>query len=158
MDDRIRNAIARIDVGEKRSTGFLVGDGLLLTAMHAVGDRKTGALNTEPIRLTFPGGEATATVRAEFFDAVADWALLDCEQPAGVEPLPLAELERSDAEWETFGFPEANPFGMVQRGNVRNRGGELGGAPAYQLYSEEAAAGGGAPVPGLSGGPLIVDG
>ena len=46
----------------------------------------------------------------------------------------------------------------MQEGKVRNIEARLGGQPTYQLFSEDAAAGDGAPVKGLSGGPVFVDG
>ena len=159
MDKPILDAIAKIEVGGSRGTGFVVGSGLVLTAMHVVGNRRERTIYPGPYELTFPGGKATATIHGKHWAPVADWALLQCDDiPSGVRPLRLAELDSSEGIWDTFGFPEANPYGMVQRGTVRNRHATLQGADAYQLYSEEAAAGNGAPVSGLSGGPVVVEG
>ena len=59
--------------------------------------------------------------------------------------------------WETYGFPDANPRdGMVNVGAVSNRMGTLEGNAVFQLFSQEAAADQGAPVKGLSGGPVVV--
>ena len=67
--------------------------------------------------------------------------------------------DRTDSAFVTYGFPDAEPMdGMVLSGPVKNSGGEIFGVSAMQLFSEEAAAGDGAPVKGLSGAPLIVDG
>ncbi len=60
-------------------------------------------------------------------------------------------------EWETFGFPDAESVdGMVMKGRVTNRLGTLEGNPAFQLFTDEAAAGQGTKVRGLSGGPVLV--
>ena len=164
MEPAIRNAITRIDVMEKgqstsRGTGFLVADGLVLTALHVVADRRETVLT--PIRgeieLTFPTVSAKATIHEDYWDRLADWVLLRCDSLAGIRPLPLAELRDDGCGWETYGFPDANPQdGMENSGEVSNRRGTLEGNPVYQLFSREASAGQGEPVKGLSGGPVIV--
>jgi hypothetical protein len=61
--------------------------------------------------------------------------------------------------WSTFGFPKSNPFdGLTIAGSVRSLVASVRGATAYQLFAEEAAAGSGAPMSGLSGSPVVVDG
>ena len=164
MDSIIRSAIARIDVMQEgrpvsRGTGSLVAEGLVLTALHVVADRNQPALAPYPgeIVLTFPGGAVKASILQNYWDRLADWVLLRCETPPPVQPLPLAELREDGIAWETYGFPDANPRdGMVNIGEVSNRLGALQGSPVFQLFSREAAAGQGAPVKGLSGGPVIV--
>jgi WD40 repeat protein len=166
MEEAVRRAIARIDVIDgaqvlSRGTGFLVGPGLVLTALHVVANRNPDPPQFLPGRivLTFPGATREARLHTSFWDRRADWALLTCDELPGVRPLPLAELQRTGDAWETYGFPDANPRdGMVQRGTVENHLGDLDGVPAFQLFSLQAAAGQGAPVKGLSGGPVLVDG
>ncbi len=160
----IRSAIARIDVMQQgrsisRGTGFLVTDGLVLTALHVVADRNQPALTPYPgeIVLSFPGGTTKAAIHQNYWDRLADWVLLRCETAPAARPLPLAELREDGITWETYGFPDANPRdGMVNVGEVSNRLGALEGSPVFQLFSREAAAGQGAPVKGLSGSPVIV--
>ena len=164
MQPSVRNAIARIDVMQQgrcisRGTGFLVADGLVLTALHVVADRNQPSLMPYPgeIALTFPTASAKATIHEEYWDRMADWVLLRCDAVTGVCPLPLAELRDDGCAWETYGFPDANPRdGMVNIGEVSNRLGTLEGNPVYQLFSREASAGQGEPVKGLSGSPVIV--
>ena len=53
MQPSLRNAIARIDVVQQgqivsRGTGFLVADGLVLTALHVVADRNEPSLSPYP--------------------------------------------------------------------------------------------------------------
>lgn len=165
MKKRIRNAIARIDVldGERsvsRGTGFLVTERLVLTALHVVANRRSETLEPYPgeIVLEFPGHRTTARVYETFFDRQADWVLLRCFDPPAAHPIPLAYLDDSQKEWETFGFPDANPRdGMVQTGSVENVHADLEGVSAFQLFSKQAGAGDGAPVKGLSGAPVIVN-
>lgn len=149
----LRNAIARIDVMQQgrsvsRGTGCVVAEGIALTALHVVADRTQPALAPHPgeIVLTFPGATVKAAIHADYWDRLADWALLRFDPPAGsngsLRPLPQAELREDGWPWETFGFPDANPRdGMASLGEVSNRLGTLEGAPVFQLYSREGAAG-----------------
>lgn len=165
MQPFIRAAIARIDVMQQdrsisRGTGFLVAEGLVLTALHVVADRTKEARTPYPgeIVFTFPGHTTKAVIHESYFDRMADWALLKCETAPPVRPIPLAEAPKDGAAWETYGFPDANPRdGMVNIGEVSNCLGTLDGNAVFQLFSREAAAGQGAPVKGLSGSPVIVD-
>lgn len=165
MHSRVRAAIARIDVVQggqsiSRGTGFLVAEGLVLTALHVVADRRQESLAPYPgeIVLTFPNHSTTAVIHGEYWDRLADWVLLKCAGAPPARPIPLAELRESGAEWQTYGFPDASPRdGMVQVGEVSNHLGELEGQAVFQLFSREAAAGQGAPVKGLSGSPVLVE-
>ena len=165
MNRAIRGAIARIDVIDpsgqvvSRGTGTLVAPGLVLTALHVVADRRTEPPQRLPgkIILTFPTIQLEAELHPTMQNAKADWAILTCEQNSTLEPATLGRLAQAGVEWETFGFPDANPRdGMVQTGRVEAWDGILDGENALQLFSEEAAAGNGAPVKGLSGAPVFV--
>ncbi|TFH48389.1 MAG: serine protease, partial [Lysobacterales bacterium] len=168
MDPLIRKAIAKIEVvsdGQNpsvasRGTGFLVADGIVLTALHVVANRRTNPPEAIPgsIRLTFPGVETEATINPQLQDARQDWVLLNCRDKPQIRPIPLADWQSTGASFETFGFPDANPRdGMVQTGRVKDHNADLDGAVAFQLFSEEAAAGNGAPAKGLSGAPVLID-
>lgn len=145
-----------------RGTGCLVGPGLPLTALHVVADRRQdppASLYPGEIVLTFPNSPTKATLLEGQWDRQADWAMLKCAEAPAVQPVPLAILEKSGMEWQTYGFPDANPRdGMVQVGSIENHRGELENGRVLQLFSRQAAAGSGAPVKGLSGGPVLVDG
>jgi hypothetical protein len=167
MDNRIRNAIAKIEVVGSdggiisRGTGFLVADDKVLTALHVVANRKSNPLQpiAGQIKLSFPDHETLAKIATELFDAKEDWVLLDCQRPPPVQPMPLGVRHDSGSLFETFGFPDANPRdGMVQTGTIEDDGANLDGIPAYQLFSRQAAAGNGSPAKGLSGAPVIIDG
>lgn len=166
MNPAIRQAIARIDVlqadkSASRGTGTLVTSDLVLTAMHVVADRSSPTLALYPgtITLAFPGHVSEAHVVDRGWNPNADWILLRCVTPPPYAPMPLADTVADGAGWETYGFPDANPRdGMVQIGTIDNASGIFEGVHAFQLFSNQAAAGAGAPVKGLSGGPVVVDG
>jgi hypothetical protein len=166
MDPLVRNAIARIDIMQdgrsvSRGTGTLVTDRLVLTALHVVADRAQQPPTPLPgtIRVTFPSGSCDAVVMRDYVDAQADWALVECQAPPRVRPLPLGELTSTDSEFTAYGFPDAQPQdGMVHTGTVENSAAEIFGVSAVQLFSKQAAAGDGEPVKGLSGAPLIIEG
>ena len=167
MDPIVRNAIARIDIIQQgksvsRGTGTLVTDRFVLTALHVVANRKADPPTPLPgtIHLTFPTHETDAVIQGTHFDGAYDWALLECATPPpNITPLPLGELSESGTAFVTYGFPDTQPVdGMVQTGKVVNEHAALFGTPAFQLFSEQAAAGNGAPVKGASGSPVIIDG
>jgi len=166
MNPSIRQAIARIDVlrdGQtaSRGTGTLVTADLVLTAMHVVAERSAATLSLYPgaITLAFPGFVTEAQVVDRGWNPNADWILLRCMTSPPFAPVPLADTAADGAQWETYGFPDANPRdGMVQVGTIDNATGTFENVDALQLFSNQAAAGAGAPVKGLSGGPVIVDG
>lgn len=149
------------DQSASRGTGTLVTSDLVLTAMHVVADRKSPTLSLYPgaITLSFPGHVTEAHVVDRGWNPNADWILLRCVTPPPFAPLPLADSVVDGDHWETYGFPDANPRdGMVQIGTIDNAAGTFEGVSAFQLFSNQAAAGMGAPVKGLSGGPVVVDG
>src|SRR5580698_5789470 len=83
MEAGVRNAIARIEVIDNqrilsRGTGFLVADGLALTALHVVADRTKELLTPYPgeIVLSFPNLRTKAVIDQNHWDRAADWALL----------------------------------------------------------------------------------
>ena len=164
MNRGTREAICRIDVLQdtgsvSRGTGTLVSPDLVLTALHVVADRNASPPEPYPgkIQLTFPNFQTEAVIHENLMDPATDWVLLKCQVPPKVEPVSLGRLKQSGVDWETYGFPDANPRdGMIQTGRVEAWDGVLAGVTALQLFSEEAAAGNGAPVKGLSGAPVFV--
>lgn len=164
MKQVFRDAIARIDFRTadgslSRGTGFLVTDRLVLTARHVVADG--GELVKGPLTLQFPGQAVKASVVEGCTDVESDWALLECEESLDTPPLRLANLEEDGVQWTTFGFPrEMGPLGMAHGGTVRNAAAAVSASqafPSIQLFSDEAAAGGGAQVRGISGAPCVVN-
>ena len=173
----LRAAVARITCdGGVRGTAFLIDPQHALTALHVVGDRhaQPPALYSG-VQLDFSGHLTTASVVPGAYDPDADWALLRLDTPprdaAGrpVPPLPLDDLGEEELHlaeqagrrlaFRSRGFPDANPDdGLDVGGEVRTTLGQVSGVRALQLFSNEAAAGTGAPVSGLSGAPVWVAG
>lgn len=167
MNSVTRRAIARIEVHApdgrvlSRGTGGLVGPDLILTAMHVVADRRSEELRPLPGRIGVwlpDHAVIEATIQEGMFDRGCDWLLLRLAAPVPRRPLALATLGESKAAWEAFGFPDSNPQGVLFEGHVAFARGDYQGVDAVQLFSMQAAAGTGAPVPGLSGAPVLVDG
>ncbi len=98
-----------------------------------------------------------ATVVGRLFHPHEDWVFLDCPALKGTPTLPVAEIpvqakgELSDC----FGYPETRREGMAFVFRLDDLTSEYDGALSFQLYSDQAAAGDGAPVEGLSGAPLV---
>lgn len=163
-------AVARVIVqtsdGEQRGTAFLVGRRHALTALHVVADRHAEKPQAHgPIHLHFPGFSVEATLL--FGDRRADFAVLELGQafpdpsesvPLRLLPLTEEDLGKEPVAWLSLGFPDARADGLWVAGQVRSTLSHVGPAPAIQLYSDEAAAGRGAPLAGLSGAPVLVDG
>jgi WD40 repeat protein len=164
MDDWIRAAICRIDILQdgvcvSRGSGALVAPGIVLTAFHVVGDRKSDSPAPYPgdIVVTFPGGAGPGTLFAPHFDSRADWALVQLKTQPGITPIPLASNCAKGLLWESYGWPDANSRdGLTHTGTVSNERGELDGNRVLQLFCDQAAAGSGEKVRGLSGGPILV--
>lgn len=138
-------------------TAFYIGEGLALTALHVVAPRPPVAAALR-VRLEFLAAahDTEATLLAH--DVVADWALLRCERPPLVAPLSAAETVADGEAWTAYGFPGLVEQGLVVGGQVRDaRASESATMPALQLFCDEAAAGQGAPLQGLSGSPCVVD-
>ena len=162
-----RASIARIVViagaqTVSRGTGTLIGPRLVVSALHVVANRTSDPPAPYPgeIRLEFPGFTTAGTILPNAWDAKLDWVLIECaEEPPGVTPMPVASLNENKREWESFGFPDANATdGLLLSGNVMMCKGQLLGTSAHQLYCEQAAAGAGGRVKGMSGAPVVIGG
>src|ERR1700680_655569 len=156
-----RDAIARITIDgvPGRGTGFLVSDDLVAPALHVVGDRKTDPPTKIPgtIRLEFPGHKTEAVVLDDRWNLAADCVLLKCVRPFECTPIPLRDVHSSDTAWKAFGFPDTQPLdGMTFTGTVTDSVAKLLKHDVIQLYSLEGAASNGAPIPGMSGAPVLV--
>lgn len=164
----LKRAVARVRdpaaaAGAWLGSAFFIGEGLALTAWHVVApvaaapavDPAAAALR---VRLEFAdiGHDTDATLLAH--DDAADWALLRCAQPPTVPPLRPAAVVADNADWTAYGFPGLVAQGLVVHGQVRDAAASQAvRMPALQLFCQEAAAGQGAPLHGLSGSPCVVD-
>jgi tetratricopeptide (TPR) repeat protein len=157
-------ALVELEVGgefQRSGTAFLVAPELALTALHVVGDR-----SVEPakfwegrIQLRFRGHVTDAEVFPNRFDCRADWVLLRLRRTALLTPLRLYRTPSPGAKWEARGFPDAEPSdGMTIGGIIRSVSHTIRGVRALALFCEEASAGAGLPVKGLSGAPVIAGG
>lgn len=158
--------------GESRGTGVPVGPGKVATALHVVADRRASPPRPfGPIRLRFAACEGErwcfveVPARLAAFAAEEDLALLAFD-PAALPFTPpaaalaaLPEDEAARAAWSGYGFPDAAPEdGCPISGRVLSARAVDGERRALALFSREAAAGGGLPLAGHSGGPVFVDG
>jgi hypothetical protein len=169
MLDRAQlRAIARIALVDAdgsetpRGTGALVtGDGLVLTAAHAVADRRRDPVvplgHAWRLEFGIPGKTAVhrtdATIVRVARPGEHDWALLRCATPPPEAPLRLHPLdgEAPFARWEMFGWStELAPDGGFYAGAVRARHDDLA------LLCEEIRGRRDADVTGLSGGPCFL--
>lgn len=161
MTPEYRQAIARTTVGQARGTGFLVSeDGLVLTALHVLGD---------PVEPFVPYG---ARIGLEFGDKAAhttwkavatllqhsvqdDSALLQLGEPAPpypARPLPLAgvRFDPNPVSWDTWGFPTVAALegtGYEGSSTIQADVFEVSCASLHQSM-----------IDGISGAPLVVGG
>ncbi len=168
-----QKSIARINLpaprpppndGPIRGTGALIGDRLVLTALHVVADRTQDPPDWYggPITLTFDG--ATESIEAEIepeqWSRVDDWVLLRCKKDPGVKPLPIHEFDGDDVgrPWRTYGFPQMKSDGMTFEGTITALDAPYEEARAIQLRGLQLGDGQGVRADGLSGAPCIVEG
>ncbi len=162
MDPASKRAVARLQVGEERGTAFLVARDIVLTSLHVLAhvDGPDFELYPEPAELSFfDGPKVSAVPIPGLVDPVGDWIALRCASPIEADFLTLDVTVASHDAWTAFGYatPRATD-GMVFDGKIADADARFRSVEAIQLFSEQAAAGGGAPVAGLSGAPVMVDG
>ncbi len=149
------HSIAKLETGPKRGTGFAVAPNLLLTALHVVAERRPLKLTRDKITARFPdGAELEATIIKDAWHVEEDWVLLRCNgmnRPS----LPVGMVPARNAAWTSYGYPETEATGFGLRGTIVM---VVPSSGLIQLYSEEAAAGKGAEMRGISGAPCLVDG
>jgi len=161
--EELKRSIARVtanangDVSE--GTGFYIGDGLALTALHVVADTTVSPpVLATSIELQF--GDAApiqATLAEGFWDAAGDWAALKCAGLPNVPALEPISKVMQDAGWRAYGFPDIHEEGLAVKGEVSDPKVTDEGVPAIQLECKQVL-GQGAPLHGLSGAPCLIDG
>lgn len=151
---RIKPACALVDTGRSLGTGFLIGDGRLLTCNHVVDKRETATCRFGDDRSTL----ADFRVMARYPDL--DSAVLEAIDPgafAGVAGLAVASSERNLDNWWGWGFPAlVDGQGVPVWGLVADD--DSVGADnrhAIQLFAENLV-GSSAQLGGLSGSPMLI--
>ncbi|MCG6923468.1 MAG: trypsin-like peptidase domain-containing protein [Acidobacteria bacterium] len=133
-------------------SGFLIGDGRIVTNAHVVADARQIL-----VRRPDQANPRIATVEAVAHDC--DLAVLRVDDRGfadGLRPLALGELPRTGSQVLTYGFPlggqdVSSTAGIVSR--VEMRGYVHSGADAHLVVQTDAAIN-----PGNSGGPVVQDG
>ena len=169
MRQRNHDAIAKIKVGERRGTAFLVAQDHVLTALHNVAkiERGTNRVSFEEgeIQLYFPDFDCIAEVVAHGWCAEDDWVILKCTKPVpnSIKILGLGDLKECSLPFWTHGFPNIKPDGITCPGEIINLCVPFRTYEAVQLLSPLIAAINSDPhddeheVGGLSGAPVILD-
>jgi hypothetical protein len=139
--------------GNTSGAGFVLSnDGLIATCAHVI--ESAGAGPGDLVDLFFHGteGQAAAMVEPDGWRAPEqeDIAILRLKGslPENVEPLPLGHSkETANHNFETFGFPDANPVDGLLGGGLILGQTRLNGVWVLQLRSQEVTGGfSGAPV------------
>jgi hypothetical protein len=152
LDAAKLSAIAKIEMQRPQDdpallgTGFVVGDGLVLTAKHVVSGR-AGKLQLSFGKTGPRACEATVTWQGDGLD----WAILTCEGARGIAPIALRRLGYGRSYWQTFSF-------FRQSGAYLQ--GQIYGLPpgSIDLRADEVGDNAGASVCGASGSPVIAHG
>jgi WD40 repeat protein len=169
-----RSNVVRIDAGGGRGTGFLIRGDELVTALHVVakidGGRVVEWYRPVELRYVVDGSVLDTERLTEYepvaFDVAEDWVVLRVEGPKGIATWDVEQVggESVGEDWYTYGFPTTDGLGAsgklttvdAPRSAIVDF--EQAFIPAMQLFSREAAAGKGQPVPGYSGAPVVMGG
>lgn len=153
--ERLKSACVGVRAPASQGTAYLVAPTTLVTCHHVI--ESAGEGGTVDVLLD----EGVRTARVVKTDATTDCAILALEAPLpGRAPLPIAARCVGHAQWDGYGFPALAAgaglpfFGMVLDPEATD---DLK-RPVVTLYSDMLAAGMAAPIHGLSGGPVVVDG
>jgi hypothetical protein len=162
-----RDAVARVEsfaadgTAIRLGTAFLVAPQLAVTALHVVGDRTSNPPRflSERLRLRFRDGVVDVSIETSRCSRDNDWVLLRLSKEVKAKPVMFAASADDGTRWACRGFPDASPDDALDcAGTITTSHHYIGGVRALQLFCQEAAAGMGMPVKGLSGSPVVVDG
>jgi tetratricopeptide (TPR) repeat protein len=151
---RLKPACALVDTGNKLGTGFLIGEGRLITCDHVIGKADKATCRFGDDRSKF------ADFRVVARDSDLDFAVLEAIAPsafAGVEALVVAPTGYSLDNWWGWGFPAlVDGQGVPVWGQVADYD-SIGedNRHAIQLFTENLV-GNSAQLGGLSGAPVII--
>src|SRR5580658_4996020 len=107
IDNIIKAATCRISCGDVTGTGYLVGEGKLLTARHCILHAVEGTARIEVTFFDRAGGTVlSATIIDE--DQQLDICLLSIRNLSPRLVLPLnGSLPEPGSDWRSFGFPNS---------------------------------------------------
>jgi len=142
----------RLPVESTLGSGFLIGNGRIVTNAHVVADARQIL-----VRRPDQANPRMATVEAVAHDC--DLAVLRVSGEGfedGARPLPLGSLPRTGSKVLTYGFPlggqdVSSTAGIVSR--IETRGYVHSGTDSHLVVQTDAAIN-----PGNSGGPVVQDG
>jgi hypothetical protein len=169
--EQFKPAIARVVASNevnKTGTGFYIGNGYVVTALHVVSDfdKSRELIFAHSIILNFCTAkkETSARIVEGFWSQDDDWVVLQCEDSLiGIKPIEFVSIndyvQEKSLTWCSFGYPAITADendGMAIRGEIELLEGKYDENPAIQLSCKQA--GTGAPLNGLSGAPCIIDG
>lgn len=156
--EAIKRACALVRANGQRGTAYLIHAKWAVTCEHVV-------RGVTRVKLEFPAdehgswnGEAWGTVYKEK-DETGDVALIELEKPVERRPLRLTTVQPIlDTQCWMVGFPtEAKESQLPFKGVIRDpHGRDFDQHTAIAIYSNEASAGDGAKLSGLSGGPVVM--
>jgi hypothetical protein len=158
-------SISRIEIdGVHSGTGFLIGPGYVVTALHVVATpegRPVGEIslffNTHAeFEDNRPIFQTTATLIPELWSQENDFAVLRCASaPVGAKPLVLTDRCRQYRDIAASGFATQDPAGFTLTGKIASLNEPTqSGSPALGLQLD---AGSGVQLKGHSGAPVISD-
>ena len=149
--ERLKKACGPVRGPQGAGTGYVVGNGQMITCHHVVGD-KGGAVTVD-----LPGQADIEAAVAEI-DEENDCALLTLQVPAGIEPLQFAGKCLRQAVWDGYGFPGLlGGVPLPLRGTVMDPScHDRKKKPALLLFSDQIATKD--DVHGFSGSPVVVEG
>lgn len=152
--DDLKAACCMIETADGTGSGYLAGEGQVITCEHVVRNIKEGEGG---IKLSFGQGDAAGTLVEK--DVETDSALIKLDvAPAGVAPLRFARLCVRQAVWDGYGFPAlAGGVAIPLQGVVMDpKGLDKKRRPALALFSHQITTNAG--MHGFSGSPVLVNG
>jgi tetratricopeptide (TPR) repeat protein len=150
---QLKNACGRVKGPHRTGTGYVVGNGQMITCHHVIGDVRKGGV----VKVDLPGQTDMEATVAEI-DEEHDSALLTLQVPAGIQALQFAGKCLRQAVWDGYGFPGLlGGVPLPLRGTVMDPSClDRKKKPALLLFSDQIATKD--DVHGFSGSPVVVEG
>ena len=109
IEQKIKASTCRISCGDDSGTGWLIAEGLVITARHCV---LASLTDGKPIELFFPAsGDVAVLGVINAQSEEKDACLLSFESEIIAEALPVSLQQPREGEtWQTFGYPQNKPI------------------------------------------------